>query len=301
MPEPSLLEHIIRTLLYYEIFDHPLSADELFALLPKNSITRSSFISILEASVLGGALVESHGLYTRPQYAGTARIRLQREQLARHRFRVARFMAQIIKRFPFVRAVFISGDLSKGVASPSSDIDYVIVTKPGRLWICRMILVLFKKIVLLNQRKYFCLNYFIDENHLTLVEHDYYVATEVAHLKPLYNMELYLEFINANSWIKSYFPNYRAFSMRPTGVSNRRSMMQKLFEFPFTGAWADVLDRRMMEVMKNTWRRRYPEYDDDTREKLFLCTLSESRAYVGNFSEKILSQYNEKLEQYYAR
>jgi hypothetical protein len=44
------------------------------------------------------------------------------------------------------------------------------------------------------------------------------------------------------------------------------------------------------------WKKRYPEFDDETRNKIFRSTPYESRAYVGNYQEKILKIYREKLD-----
>ena len=292
-------QHIARTLLYYEIFDHPLTASELFFLLPCNSISRPEFIQMLHTLTTDGDVVESSGLFTLADVADDVRsLRRERERLARRRLRVAKFMTHVIKRFPFVRGVFLSGDLSKGVAHHHSDIDYVIVTAQHRLWVCRILLVLFKKTLLLNSRRYFCLNYFVAENNLTLEDRNYFTATEIAHLKPLYNIELFLRYMNANRWVKEYFPNFKVFAFTGDEGNNHASMLQKVLELPFTGTWVNRFDRAIMEKMKSIWARRYPQYDTQTRERIFRCTPTESCAYVGNFSDKILGMYNERLSRH---
>ncbi|MBI3765747.1 MAG: hypothetical protein HY277_04500 [Ignavibacteriales bacterium] len=246
-----------------------------------------------------GTLSSSNGFYYLPHQSNElTSLRLRREKLARHRFMIARCMAHIIKRCPFVRGIFISGDLSKGVANPKSDIDYVIVTEQNRLWICRTLLTLFKKIFLLNSKKYFCLNYYIDAKTLTVDDRNYYTATEIAHLKPLYNHELFLRFMNANSWIRKYFPNYKGFALKTHEGTSRRSYLQKLLELAFRGNWVHQLDRYLMQTMQRIWKKRYPQYDDVTRERIFRCSEHESRAYVGNFSDKVLSMYQKKLNEH---
>ena len=84
--------------------------------------------------------------------------------------------------FPFVRGVFLSGSISKGFMSESDDIDYFIITAPGRLWLTRTLLILFKKIFLFNSFRNFCLNYFIDSENLYIPEHNRYTATEIVFL-----------------------------------------------------------------------------------------------------------------------
>ncbi len=296
MPPPEFRHLLRRTLLYYEIFDHPLTADEIFYLFPANSLSRVTMSSWLDKLTDEGLLSAADGFF---QLNGRqfSKIRAERHRRARRRMRIARFMAHIIKRFPFVRAVFISGDLSKGVANPRSDIDYVIITSPGRLWITRTLLMLFKKLFLLNSKKYFCLNYYIDTECLTLQERNYYTATEIAHLKPLFNMELYLRYLNANNWIKEFFPNYQNCGLNSYEANNRKSLLQRFFEIPFSGHWADSLERSLMHMMIRVWARRYPQYDARTRAHIFRSSEHESRAYVGNFSQKVMALYDAKLHE----
>ena len=291
-------KHTTRTLLYYDIFDHPLTASELYHLFPINSMKRPTFIEALERlSSLGEIKKQNAYYHLNRNGCDLADIRLRKEKVAHRRQRIARFVGLIIKYFPFVRGIFISGDLSKGVAGPTSDIDYVIVTEPGRLWICRALLTLFKKIFLWNQKRYFCLNYYISSDNLFLGEHNYYTATEIAHLKPLFNFKLYLEYMNTNSWIKKYFPNFSPFAFPLQCNYRRQSNLQKVVESIFVDVLANRLDNYLMNVMKKIWLKRYPEYPRTLHESIFRCFPNESRAFIGNFSETILSIYHLRLRQ----
>jgi hypothetical protein len=299
MPGSDFKEFVLRTLLYYDIFEHALTAEEMFTLFPRNSVTQAQFAGELEAMAARGEIVRDQGFYqlpTRP--GGFATVRSRKSALARKRLRIARVMAKIMKRFPFVRGVFVSGDLSKGVAYDASDIDYVIVTAPRRLWICRTLLIFFKKVFLLNSKKFWCLNSFVTEDAMAASERNYFTATEIAHLKPLFNMEVFLRYMNANAWIKEYFPNFRVFALSDNETDGRRSLLQRPAELLFTGRWADALDRRTMEWMRSVWTRRYPEFDEETRNRLFRCTPKESSAYAGNFSDRILGLYRARLAEY---
>ena len=293
---PDFDHDIIRTLLYYEIFDHPLTLRELFQFFPRNSISFGSFRNRVTELAAAGTVREEGGFYQlAANQTSLEEIRVRRERLAKRRLRISRFMSQIIKRFPFVRGVFLSGDLSKGVASPPSDIDYVVITEPGRLWVCRSLLILFKKVFLLNRKKYFCLNYFVTSDHLGVDERNYYTATEVAHLKPLYNFPLLLKYMNENTWIKEYFPNFRLFETVTGPGQQRRPWLQRIIEMPLQGTLIDNLDKRLMKTMASVWRKRYGNLDELTRERIFRSTPHESRAFAGNFSTKIDTIYKNKL------
>jgi len=290
---------ILRVLLYYDIWAYPLTARELFTFLPVHSLSFEEFERSLDAHGPGPNISTHEGHYF--MTGRTAAIVEQRSIKERHAKTLwswARISMHVIKRFPFVRAIIVSGDLSKNATTPKSDVDFFIITEPGRLWIARTLLILFKKIFLLNNKKFFCLNYFTDASHLTLAEQNVFLATEIAHLKPLFNSELFFRYLDANRWIKNYFPNFSIHSFVLPTTNNRLGFLQKLFELPFSFLPADSLDSYLLNRMKVIWANRYPQYDDETRERLFRCTKHESRAYVGNFEEKILTLFNQKMKEY---
>ncbi len=202
-------QNILRVLLYFSIFDHPLTVDEVYYFLPSNSVTVADVRRALESNSLQSLVGSCNGyFFLRSTTEACIAVRRQKETRARERIRTAAAVAHFIRMFPFVRAVMLSGELSKGVASEKSDIDFVIVTKARRLWICRSLLILFKKVFLLNSKKYFCLNHFIAEDYLEVELRNIYSATELATLKPLVDPQRYADYMRANGWIKSFFPNW---------------------------------------------------------------------------------------------
>jgi hypothetical protein len=53
--------------------------------------------------------------------------------------------------------------------------------------------------------------------------------------------------------------------------------------------------------MKRIWQKRYPQFDGPTRDRIFRSTPTESTAYVGNFSDKVLELFERKLSSYPSR
>lgn len=295
----DLEREVLRTLLYYDIWSHPLTEEELYAFLPVNSMPFDRFRNCLRAEVVGKA-VQHHGGYyfVKGKTSAVVRQRLRRMRHARRMWFIARIATHVIKRFPFVRAVFVSGDLSKNVTRKESDVDFFLITEPGRLWITRMLLVLFKKVFLFNSRKFFCINSFVASDNLRLDEQNIYTATEVATLKPMYNSALFYRYLEANQWIKEYFPNFDTRHLTMPHCNDRRSKLQRIVEWPFRLFDASRLDVYLMRLMERVWAKRYPQYDEQTRRRLFRCTRGESRAYVGNFQETILALYAQRLKAY---
>jgi predicted nucleotidyltransferase len=98
-------------------------------------------------------------------------------------WKLAGIVTHVIKRFPFVRGVFVTGSLSKNSSDSSSDLDFMVITRKGRLWIARTLLMLFKKIFLLNSYKYFCINFLLSEDNLEIEDKNVFTATEVMTVK----------------------------------------------------------------------------------------------------------------------
>lgn len=291
-----LRREVLQTLLYYDIWGYPLTMRELYAFLPVAGGTFAEFEQQCRRLVADGDISADRGfLYAPGRDPGAVDRRLAGQSHARTLWIMARLSTHVIKRFPFVRAVFVSGDLSKNSTHRGSDVDFFILTAPGRLWIARMLLILFKKAVLLNRKKFFCLNSFASVERMTLDERNIYQATEVAQLKPLYNSPLFGRYLEANGWVRDFFPNFDVSTLPLPPPNDRPSMLQRLLELPLNVLPLDRIDTALLRAMERIWERRYPQFDPATRSSIFRCTKSESRAYVGNFQEKILAQYDTKL------
>lgn len=294
----QLRREVLQTLLYYDIWRYPLTMRELLAFFPVRMDSVDDFSRQLGRLKAEGEIGEERSFYFLPGDAGAVERRLARARHARRMWSMARLSMHVIKRFPFVRGVFVSGDLSKNATHGKSDVDFLIITEPGRLWIARALLVLFKKVCLFNSRKFFCLNSFAASDHLEIEERNIYQATEIGHLKPLFNSGLFRRYVDANMWIRMYFPNFQISDLPLPRVSERRSFLQKILELLFILIPADRLDSSLLRTMRRVWAKRYPQFDEETRDRIFRCSKSESRAYVGNYQEKILTLYAARLRQH---
>lgn len=299
----TLKSSVLKTLLYYDIFSHPLKGEEIFTFLPQNSVTRDEVNRFLsETSQAGSEYAEQNGYYYIKPNAEFVSQRIDKEEYSKGMWNTTRFVTHIIKRFPFVRCIMVTGTLSKNSSDKTSDLDFMIITAPGRLWVARTSLMLFKKIFLLNSKKYFCLNYFITEDNLGITERNIFTATEIATIKATYNEQLMAAFLEKNKWIKEFFPNYvlNDASLHKAGcpVSNRRSIVQRVWEIFFTGSFGDKLDEMMRQKTIKHWQRKFPELDEAERNTRLRSTPTVSKAHPGSVQKKILNLYEEKLSQF---
>ena len=132
----NLKSAILRTFLYFDIFHYPITREQAynFCSLPSSS---GDFEIAFKDLVETGCLKKLGKFYAITADSGIALRRARGNELAAKRLKLARRISGFIGQFPFVRGVMLSGSLSKGYMDPDSDIDYFIITKPGRLWVAR--------------------------------------------------------------------------------------------------------------------------------------------------------------------
>ena len=206
----STQAEIIRRALYYDVFHYPLKAEELHETMPVK-ISRAEFESELHYLIQLNYLKEEEGFILSPT-SGKAHIdkRKKGNMGALAIMPTAYRYSQIIASFPFVEAVCLSGALSKNYFDENGDIDFFIVTRPNRLWICRTLLILRYKLLPANRKKFWCVNYFISSDNLRIDDNNQFTATELAYLVPTVNYPVYKELLNSNKWCTDSFPNKEA-------------------------------------------------------------------------------------------
>jgi hypothetical protein len=291
-----LAKNIIKTLAYYDIFSYPLYADEVFHNLPVNHSTSTEVKSELEHLCAKNILFRIDDFYLLKNEREFVQRRINGNRLCDKRLKSAFRMSKLISKFPFVRAILLSGSISKGFMEKDSDVDYFLITKPGRLWVTKMFLTIFKKIFLLNSRKVFCINYYIDYNHLEIEEKNVFTAIEIATLIPVFGKEYYDEFYEKNIWIKNYFPNFpKRYNKMIDKV--KPSRLQKLLEKLFDNRVGDWLDDFAMKLFSKTIKKKFRYLDKNDFALAFKTTKCESKYHPKFFQKKVLISFEEKLNQ----
>ena len=144
----QLLSQLLEPIFYYDVFQHPLRLEEIhqYANYKQEQCIEDTADSLKQA-IAAGYLFVDEGFYQLTENPISVQKRIENNQRANKYIKRAQRISKFMLYFPFVRAVFVSGSLSKNVMPQDGDIDYFIVTKPGRLWIARTLLILFKKIL----------------------------------------------------------------------------------------------------------------------------------------------------------
>lgn len=294
----SLIEQgIISTLIYFDLFRYPLTKSEIHKFCHTAVNSAEEMNEALGNLVEGGNIFFSGGFYfinddrsvIERRKKGNARVRLFEDKAIKY--------ADIISRFPFVRGVFISGSLSKGFMDEDSDIDFFIITKKDRLWLCRTLLVIYKKIFLLNSHKYFCVNYFIDDESLEIPDKNVFTATEIVTLKPMYNPGLCNSFRMANSWTKSLLPNANI-SQAILRKDSRKTGFKYFLEKIFSQVAGNALDNFCLRMTTRFWKKKFSHFSESDFLNAMRSKKNVSKHHPNKFQEKVLTLYRERMREY---
>jgi len=198
---------VLKTLVYADLFDYPLSSEEIVRYLtvpaPPETVRR-----LLADGAVDGAFCRSNGYFTLPGRTQLIPLRERREGIARTKWATAQRYTRWIARTPFVRMVAVTGTLAVENVEESDDIDLFIVTATGRLWLCRALVILTVRAAALAGDE-LCPNYFLSERELSLKDRGFFHAREVAQMVPLYGADTYWRLRGLNDWVEGYLPHAR--------------------------------------------------------------------------------------------
>lgn len=284
---------VLKSLLYFDIFQYPLTLTELCQLHPLRGMQLSVVEAALQQLCALGLVHAQDAYYQLPATPSYVERRQRGNALAGERMQRALQRSRLVAAFPFVRAVMVSGSLSKNYMEPSSDIDFFVVTAPGRLWIARTLLIAFKKAFLFNSHKDFCLNYFIDTDHLEIEDKNIFTATEVAYLLPMHDEGLYRQFRSANAWADAYYPNYGLRELAQCRTTSK-SALGRLGEWLLKGRLGEWLDARCMGMTMRRWQQKFPHMAAAQFEVAMRSRKYVSKHHPSAFQDRVMTKLEAK-------
>jgi len=275
---------ILKTIIYSDIFDYPLTQKELryyllsTVYLPKTVAVRSKYIERL-----------GEYLFIRGRKK-LIQMRKKREQFSEKKIFNSEKIIALLGKIPSICTIGISGSLAMKNATVSDDIDLFIITKENSIWITRLLVTLI--LLFLNKKRNrrmrnasgrFCTNMFITDNALTITskKQNLYTAHEVVQMKPMFDVDhTYKKFLISNAWVKQFLPHAIPNEYPSVSGSIIRKVlayMLTLFDFP----------TKMVQVIY-MYRHKTREVTHDT-----LLAF-----HPKDLTQKILKAYAQKLKQY---
>jgi len=276
---------ILETLAYSDVFDYPLTLDELHCFLT----TFAARIEIQEQVADMKNVSALRGYYFLAGRSEIVHIRQQREKDSRRTYRRAIFYGRILGGLPFIRMVALTGSLAMLNLTKNRDMDYMLIAKPGRVWTARAFALLLARVARLIG-DVLCPNVIVSENALEWNTKNLYAAREFAQMSSISGVGAFSDLRVANLWIKDFLPNVNA---HPSPLDSRSLLyesFQFILEFPLNGKLGDAVEVWEMN-RKITRFKKQAGYGVETNFSADVCQ--------GNFDHHgvwTLKAYNERLE-----
>ena len=295
VPDETLDACVLRIVLYYDVFRWPLTRGEIARFVAPD---RAEDVDAACDALIAGGRLRGHGalVFAAGREAEIAR-RTEASRRAERLWPTARRAAAVLARFPFVRGVLVTGGLSKGSVGEDSDVDFLLVVEPGRVWVTKTLLQAWRRGLPERLRECFCTNYLIAEDRLRIDEETAYTAIELATAVPMYG-DACARLLEANGWAARFVPGWDWALRRARNAPDlpRRRVAGGIEAIAAVGG--EDLDRRALSAWDRYWTRKYAWLDDATRAQRFKRRPDVATNHLNDFQFWVLDEWRERLRRH---
>jgi hypothetical protein len=197
---------VLRTVAYSDVFDFPLTREEIFRYCVSPAGSRADLEGAIDALLAAGRLCSHDAYVTLPGRASTVLTRHRLAASSARHWPAALRWGTVLWSLPFVRMVAVTGSLAANACKEEGDVDYLIVVEPGRLWLTRALcLAVWRLAQVFGAR--LCPNYLITTRALGVEQRNLYTARELVQMRPLHGRAVAAGLRDANRWSHRYLPN----------------------------------------------------------------------------------------------
>jgi hypothetical protein len=277
---------ILQTVAYADIFDYPMTHAEIHRYLIGREADMHS-VNMAIARLIGRYVADCGGYICLMGREHIVQTRLRRAEIAKRLWGYAEKYGRIVGRLPFVQMVAVTGSLAVDNTDKEGDIDLLIITAPGRLWLCRLLVIGIVKRGIRRDGITLCPNYFISTNALVITDQNPFTARELAQMVPIAGMAMYEQFRAMNNWSYAYFPNAITPPQRDIAPSSRGMLMRL----------AEWMLRTPLGAMLEAWemRRKIKKLTAGGVNRESEFTADMCKGHFDGHRARILSAYDQRL------
>lgn len=288
---------VLKTLLYADIFDFPLTPREIHHYLIECRASPASVEAGLETLSALGYLERANGYVAIAGRAELFEIRRDRAMRSARLWPHARRWGIRLAALPFVRMVAVTGALAVNNVGERSDIDYLLVTAPGRLWISRALAVAMVRAAALRDIL-LCPNYLITTRRLHFEEHNLFTAHDLTQMVPLYGQAVYQALWEQNPWWEPYLPQARGpvTPAHPVELPGHIRRLKRLVERSLESRVGNALDA----WERNRKARKFQQQALDGRSQVDGLVFDHDvcKGHFEGHGRRTLEAYQARLRQY---
>lgn len=226
----SLLNQVLITLAYSDQFNFPLTTVEVERRLIGQKAEKSAVEKALK-ELQKRNLIEKQVSHIQDKTVkfwqlekgrASLAVRQARKELAQTRWPEVEQCRRLLSWLPWIKAIAVTGSLAVDNLGADDDLDFMVITSRGRLWLTRLITsfivwVIGKRRTWRGHRaKSWCFNLWLTEDSLglPLVKRNLYGAYEICQAKFVFVRQQPKEhnaqekFYLANQWVGKWLPNY---------------------------------------------------------------------------------------------
>jgi hypothetical protein len=283
----ALCAAVRRTLAYADLFDYPLSAHELHRYLHDTPVTLEEMCALLADGVSG---VEANdGYYALAGRLWTVAERQRRAAISARLTGRLWLYTKVLKYLPFVRMVALTGSLSMQNVDGRVDIDLMVITAVGRVWLGRAAVILVVRLARLAHDS-LCPNFVVAENALELGDPSIYGAHELAQMVPLCGRDMYHHLWASNPHLTRHLPNARARPMPDERLQPLAQAVKQGAERLLGGAVGDWLERweRRRKIARLNGQQATPTAE-------IVLSADQCKGHFDRHRARVLAAYQDRL------
>jgi len=308
---------ILATIIYYDIFDYPLTLVEIHKYLVNpgrlsniqggiGEIKLSDIIDELDRLVDPGIINQKNGFYFLNGRNDLYELRIERDKISARKWKKFLRMAKFLALAPYLRGVFASGSMTIDNTTEESDFDVLIIIRSGRLYTCRFFLWAVSSFLGIRRKKHqkiapdkLCFNHYITDDSLYINHESIFNAQTYINLKPvMIKPEILDQFYVENLWLNNYAYNFHPhnnFVDRNVKPPDTFVILAKTLEFIFDSFFGNTTER----VLKYFQQRRIKSdpviYEPGGR---IVFTDQELEFHPHSFERIVIEKYRAGLKRF---
>ncbi len=310
-----LRNSIIATIVYYDVFDYPLTLLEVFKYLinPARIARINDGIGEIDINEIAGELDklvkaeiigEKNGFYFLADEDRLYDIRINRRKIADWKWKRFLRYCRWLSLAPYLRGIFASGSMAIDNTEEKSDFDVLVIAGSGRLYTCRLFLWLISSVLGTRRKKWekiapdkLCFNHYITDNFLNIFHESLFNAQSYVNLKPvLVDPELIDKFYASNLWLNNYVYNFavqKYFVRRNIKPDKIFLFFAKSVELILDSRLGDIIERALRCFQQKIIRENPVTYKSGGR---VIFTNDELEFHPYSFEKTVLEKYKASLK-----